>query len=129
MLFNVYLRDLMTCHKAIRTDVFKGLPLQAAGFAIEPEIAARLLQRGERIFEVPVHYKARGSDEGKKLTAMDGLRVVARWCAAGSRGAESARVRRSSAASCSARAAAGLPSSSRRSTRWPSAGCRSATTR
>ena len=77
MLFNVYLRDLMTCHKAIRTDVFRSLPLQAAGFAIEPEIAARLLQRGERIFEVPVHYKARGSDEGKKLTAMDGLRVVA----------------------------------------------------
>jgi dolichol-phosphate hexosyltransferase len=76
VLFNVYLRDLMTCHKAIRTDVFKSLPLRASGFAIEPEIAARLLQRGERIFEVPVHYKARGSDEGKKLTAMDGLRVI-----------------------------------------------------
>jgi glycosyltransferase involved in cell wall biosynthesis len=77
ILFNVYLRDLMTCHKAIRTDVFRSLPLEASGFAIEPEIAARLLQHGERIFEVPVHYKARGSDEGKKLTAMDGLRVVA----------------------------------------------------
>jgi dolichol-phosphate hexosyltransferase len=77
VLFNVYLRDLMTCHKAIRTDVFKALPLNASGFAIEPEIAARLLQRGERIFEVPVQYKARGTDEGKKLTAMDGLRVVA----------------------------------------------------
>jgi dolichol-phosphate hexosyltransferase len=77
VLFNVYLRDLMTCHKAIRTDVFKQLPLRARGFEIEPEIAARLLQRGERIFEVPVHYKARGSDEGKKLTAFDGLRVIA----------------------------------------------------
>jgi glycosyltransferase involved in cell wall biosynthesis len=77
ILFNVYLRDLMTCHKAIRTDVFRGLPLRGTGFEIEPEIAARLLQRGERIFEVPVHYKARGSDEGKKLTAADGLRVVA----------------------------------------------------
>jgi glycosyltransferase involved in cell wall biosynthesis len=77
ILFNVYLRDLMTCHKAIRTEVFRALPLEASGFAIEPEIAARLLQRGERIFEVPVHYKARASDEGKKLTAMDGLRVVA----------------------------------------------------
>jgi glycosyltransferase involved in cell wall biosynthesis len=77
VLFNVYLRDLMTCHKAIRTEVFQSLPLESSGFAIEPEIAARLLQRGERIFEVPVHYKARGSDEGKKLTAMDGLRVVA----------------------------------------------------
>jgi glycosyltransferase involved in cell wall biosynthesis len=77
ILFNVYLRDLMTCHKAIRTEVFRSLPLRATGFAIEPEIAARLLQHGERIFEVPVHYKARGSAEGKKLTGMDGLRVVA----------------------------------------------------
>ena len=77
VLFNVYLRDLMTCHKAIRTDVFRQLPLRARGFDIEPEIAARLLQHGERIFEVPVHYKARSTEEGKKLTAADGLRVIA----------------------------------------------------
>ena len=76
ILFNVYLRDLMTCHKVIRTDVFRALPLQARGFDIEPEIAARLLQRGERIFEVPVRYKARASDEGKKLTSVDGFRVL-----------------------------------------------------
>ena len=47
------------------------------GFAIEPEITARLVQRGERIFEVPVHYRARSNDEGKKLTAVDGFRVIA----------------------------------------------------
>jgi dolichol-phosphate hexosyltransferase len=76
VLFNVYLRDLMTMHKVIRTDVFRSLPLRARGFEIEPEIAARLIQRREQIFEVPVHYKARPSDEGKKLTAMDGLRVL-----------------------------------------------------
>jgi glycosyltransferase involved in cell wall biosynthesis len=76
MLFNVYLRDLMTCHKAIRTDVFRSLPLQARGFDIEPEIAARLIQKGEQIFEVPVHYKARPSDAGKKLTSKDGFRVL-----------------------------------------------------
>jgi dolichol-phosphate hexosyltransferase len=77
VLFNVYLRDLMTCHKIIRTEVFKSLPLRGAGFEIEPEIAARLLQSGERIFELPVSYKARSGEEGKKLTAADGLRVVA----------------------------------------------------
>jgi glycosyltransferase involved in cell wall biosynthesis len=77
LLFNVYLHDIMTCHKMIRTDVFRALPLQAAGFAIEPEITARLLQRGERIYEVPVHYRARSNDEGKKLTAVDGFRVIA----------------------------------------------------
>ncbi|HEY8764935.1 MAG TPA: glycosyltransferase family 2 protein [Solirubrobacteraceae bacterium] len=76
ILFNVYLHDIMTCHKMIRTDVFRSLPLHSAGFAIEPEITARLVQSGERIFEVPVHYRARSTDEGKKLTAVDGFRVI-----------------------------------------------------
>jgi glycosyltransferase involved in cell wall biosynthesis len=75
-LFNVYLRDLMTCHKAVRTDLLRALPLKEPGFGIEPEITARLLQRGERIFEVPVSYQARSDEEGKKLTALDGLRVT-----------------------------------------------------
>ncbi len=76
VLFNVYLHDIMTCHKMIRTDLFRSLQLRSAGFAIEPEIAARLVQKGERIFEVPVHYRARSTEEGKKLTAADGFRVV-----------------------------------------------------
>ncbi len=76
VLFNVYLHDIMTCHKMIRTDLFRSLPLTAAGFSIEPEITARLVQRGERIFEVPVHYRARATEEGKKLTAADGFRVI-----------------------------------------------------
>jgi glycosyltransferase involved in cell wall biosynthesis len=76
VLFNVYVKDLMTMHKAIRTDIFKSLPLRERGFAIEAEITARLLQRGERIFEVPVRYKARATEEGKKLTWVDGLRTL-----------------------------------------------------
>jgi glycosyltransferase involved in cell wall biosynthesis len=76
VLFNVYVKDLMTMHKAMRTDIFKSLPLREHGFAIEAEITARLLQRGERIFEVPVRYKARATEEGKKLTWVDGLRTL-----------------------------------------------------
>jgi glycosyltransferase involved in cell wall biosynthesis len=77
ILFNVYLRDIMTCQKVIRTELFRSLPLHAPGFAIEPEITARLIQRRERIFEVPVSYHARLTEEGKKLTALDGFRVLA----------------------------------------------------
>ncbi|HUZ14547.1 MAG TPA: glycosyltransferase family 2 protein [Gaiellaceae bacterium] len=76
VLFNVYIHDLMTCHKAMHTELFRSLPLRTNGFSIEPEITARLLQRGERIYEVPVSYRARASDEGKKLTATDGFRVL-----------------------------------------------------
>jgi dolichol-phosphate hexosyltransferase len=77
LLFNVYLHDIMTCHKMIRTELFQSLPLSSAGFSIEPEITARLVQHRERIFEVPVHYRARSNEEGKKLTARDGFRVIA----------------------------------------------------
>jgi glycosyltransferase involved in cell wall biosynthesis len=77
ILFNVFLHDIMTCHKVLRTELFKSLELTATGFAIEPEITARLLNKGERIYEVPVQYRARSSEEGKKLTAYDGVRTVA----------------------------------------------------
>jgi dolichol-phosphate hexosyltransferase len=76
LLFNSYLSDIMTCHKVMRTDIFRSLGLQARGFDIEPEIAGKLLAAGHRIYEVPVRYRARGREEGKKLTAVDGLRVL-----------------------------------------------------
>ena len=65
----------MTCHKAMSTELFRSLRLKERGFAIEPEIAARVLRAGERIYEVPITYKARSREEGKKLTTLDGLRV------------------------------------------------------
>jgi glycosyltransferase involved in cell wall biosynthesis len=75
-LYDCWISDVMTCHKAMRTDLFRSLPLRERGFAIEPEIAARVLRAGERIYEVPITYRARSRDEGKKLTAVDGLRVL-----------------------------------------------------
>ncbi|MGH3109876.1 MAG: glycosyltransferase family 2 protein [Gaiellaceae bacterium] len=76
VLYNCFISDVMTCHKAMRTELFRSLPLRERGFAIEPEIAARVLRAGERIYEVPVAYRARTREEGKKLTALDGLRVL-----------------------------------------------------
>ena len=76
VLFNCYISDVMTCQKAMRTQLFRSLPLRERGFAIEPEIAARVLRAGESIYEVPVRYRARTRAQGKKLTALDGLRVV-----------------------------------------------------
>jgi len=76
LLYNCWISDVMTCHKAMSTELFRSLRLRERGFGIEPEIAARVLQSGERIYEVPIGYTARSRDEGKKLTAVDGLRVL-----------------------------------------------------
>jgi dolichol-phosphate hexosyltransferase len=76
LLYNCWISDVMTCHKAMRTELFRSLELRERGFGIEPEIAARVLRSGERIYEVPITYRARSREEGKKLTALDGLRVL-----------------------------------------------------
>ncbi len=76
VLYDCWISDVMTCHKAMSTQLFRSLKLRERGFAIEPEIAARVLQSGERIYEVPIGYAARSRDEGKKLTAFDGLKVL-----------------------------------------------------
>jgi dolichol-phosphate hexosyltransferase len=77
LVYNSWVSDIMTGHKAMETELFRSLRLRERGFAIEAEITARLLRGGIRIFEVPVVYRARSREEGKKLTALDGLRVIA----------------------------------------------------
>jgi glycosyltransferase involved in cell wall biosynthesis len=76
VIYNCWISDVMTCHKVMRTDLFRSLRLRERGFAIEPEITARLLRSNERIYEMPVSYRARSRESGKKLTAADGLRVL-----------------------------------------------------
>ncbi len=76
LMYNSWVSDIMTGHKALRTDVFRSLELRERGFAIEAEITARLLRRKVRIYEVPVVYRARSREEGKKLTTFDGVRVL-----------------------------------------------------
>jgi glycosyltransferase involved in cell wall biosynthesis len=76
IIYNSWVSDIMTGHKALETELFRSLDLRERGFAIEAEITARLLRRGIRIYEVPVVYRARSREEGKKLTAADGVRVL-----------------------------------------------------
>jgi hypothetical protein len=66
ILYNVSLSDVETGYKVLRREPSAALDLQARGFEIEPEITAKLLNRGARIYEVPIEYAARSRDEGKK---------------------------------------------------------------
>ncbi len=75
LLFDCYISDMETGYKALRSDLWRRLNLQGTRFDIEPDITARTLRLGYRIHEVPVRYYARGRDEGKKLTWLDGVRA------------------------------------------------------
>jgi len=59
------------------SDVVKDLPLRSRRFEFEPEITAKVLKRGYRIYEVPITYDGREWDEGKKIKWTDG--PIAMW--------------------------------------------------
>ncbi len=76
-LFNAWISDLHCCLKMLPTALFRELPLKENGFGLDTELTAQLLARGYRLYEVPISYKARSHEEGKKLTWGDG--VEATW--------------------------------------------------
>jgi glycosyltransferase involved in cell wall biosynthesis len=76
VLYNAWISDILNCFKVMPTDLFRSLDLREDGFGIDAEIPARLLRRGVVIYEVPVTYRARKREEGKKLSARDGVRVL-----------------------------------------------------
>jgi len=72
-LFNTWISDLHTCLKLLPASLFRELPLTENRFGLDTELTARLLARGVRPYEVPITYKARSREEGKKLTWGDGV--------------------------------------------------------
>ncbi|MDD5355573.1 MAG: glycosyltransferase family 2 protein [Candidatus Omnitrophica bacterium] len=76
ILFRASLTDMETCHKLIKLDLARGLNLQAKRFEIEPEITAKILKKGYKIIEVPISYKGRSYNEGKKIGWKDGVGAI-----------------------------------------------------
>ncbi len=75
-LYNCWISDMETCYKAIRTDIIRQLDLESNDFRIEPEITAKVLRLGHRIYEVPVSYLGRTYEEGKKMHPSQGFYAV-----------------------------------------------------
>ncbi len=77
VLYDTILSDMETCYKCFRADVIRDIPLRARGFEFEPEVTAKVLKRGHRIYEVPISYTGREFTEGKKINPWrDGLKAV-----------------------------------------------------
>ncbi|MFN2505166.1 MAG: glycosyltransferase family 2 protein [Acidimicrobiales bacterium] len=77
VLYNTTLSDMETCYKLFDRRVLDGITINANGFDFEPEITAKILRKGYRIYEVPISYAGREYDEGKKITWRDGY--IALW--------------------------------------------------
>jgi len=77
LLYGTILTDMETCYKAFKGDILRSLTLRSNRFDFEPEVTAKVLKRGYKLFEVPISYHGRGFGEGKKITWRDGVVAVA----------------------------------------------------
>ena len=74
---DINLSDMETCYKAFRREVIQNLNLQSKRFGIEVELTAKVAAaRVLRIWQVPISYRPRRYDEGKKITWRDGVAAL-----------------------------------------------------
>ena len=76
VMFDTILSDMETCYKVFTREVAEKLHLKSPGLGFDPEITAKILKRGYRIYEVPITYTGREFNEGKKISWHDGLTVM-----------------------------------------------------
>ena len=72
-LYNTTLSDMEVGYKLIPKKLLDSLRLEENRFGFEPEVTAKILKQGIRIYEVPISYSGREFSEGKKITWRDGL--------------------------------------------------------
>lgn len=76
LLFGGRLTDVPTGYKAFERKLLLRLPLKCKRFEFCPEVTAHLLKRGVQVVEVPIRYKPRTIEEGKKIKLRDGLEAI-----------------------------------------------------
>lgn len=75
-LYGSSITDEPTCYKVFKTSLLRSFNLTCTGFEFCPEATAKTLKRGIPIFEVPISYRPRRIEEGKKIRWHDGVEAL-----------------------------------------------------
>jgi glycosyltransferase involved in cell wall biosynthesis len=76
MASDLNLSDVETGFKAFRTALVRSIPLRSDRFGIEPELTIKLAKRRARVYEVPITYRGRTYEEGKKVRGRDAIAAL-----------------------------------------------------
>ena len=76
LLYGAKITDMETGYKVMKKEVIKSVKLRARRFDFEPEITAKIMKKGYKIYEVPIDFNGRKFSEGKKITWKDGIKAV-----------------------------------------------------
>ncbi len=77
LLYGQRFTDYEGCYKAFRRSAIVSTPVIARGFEFDNELICKLLRKGARVTEVPIHYAPRTYESGKKITWQHG--VIMLW--------------------------------------------------
>lgn len=73
LLTNLNFTDVGTGYKAFRGEIARNMLLRSTHFGFDMEVTAKIAKLRCRIYEVPISYYGRTYEEGKKITAVDGI--------------------------------------------------------
>ncbi len=76
ILFGSCVTDMETCYKAFKREYIQNISIKSNRFDFEPEITSKILKQKLKFKEVPISYKGRSHDEGKKINWKDGLHAI-----------------------------------------------------
>ena len=70
------LTDAHTCYKVFKREIFLKLNLKENDFAFCPEVTTKIFLLNEKIKEIPISYKGRSVEDGKKINFYDAIRAL-----------------------------------------------------
>lgn len=76
MIGGVRVNDIFSGTKLFPRSALERISLQSQGFEIETELTIKLARAGYRIVEVPISYKARTIEEGKKIRPRHAINIL-----------------------------------------------------
>lgn len=71
LLYGRWITDTLTGYKIYPMNYLKRFTIETFGFETDHELTGKLIRSGVRIIEVPVSYRPRSVEEGKKIRARD----------------------------------------------------------
>jgi glycosyltransferase involved in cell wall biosynthesis len=76
LLYGRHFTDYEGCYKAFTRTILSSTPVEAKGFEFDNELVCKLMRKGARIVEVPIHYTPRTYAHGKKINWKHGLIIL-----------------------------------------------------
>ncbi len=73
---NLNMTDIETGYKAFRGEIIRNIVITSSGFGFEVEVTAKIAKIRCSIYEVPISYRGRTYDEGKKIGVIDGIQAI-----------------------------------------------------